>query len=112
MSSTLAKMLGELGRGSGGSGDASGQSLDNVGLFGNPTNSPESSLSSTSGQTNSRSKSGSGRDKTGDGPGAVLPDRNPDLAAPTGAADAAIPLAYRRRVAEYLRRLADDAETR
>ena len=112
MGRTLAKMLGEQGRGAGASGDASRQPLDQIGLFGSLTNSPESPLSSTGSQTNARSKSSTGRDKKSDASSALPDGGNPGIAAPTGAADAAIPLAYRRLVAEYLRRIAEEADPR
>lgn len=114
----LVKMMAGQGRGpSSGMGDGQGESasrspLDNVGLFGSHSSAPESELSLAGSNNPKQRTPGATREKAGSAPSSDPVGENPALAPPAAASDAAIPLIYRRRVAEYLQRIAEESERR
>ncbi|HYH66789.1 MAG TPA: hypothetical protein VD866_18995, partial [Urbifossiella sp.] len=101
----LGNTVGQLLAESGGGASTPGPSSAGVGLYGNlPGLGSSSGAGPVGGSGDGRGDGQGGVTRTGPGPAA--PGCRPPGA--SGASDAAVPAAYRRRVAEYFQRVADE----
>ena len=105
---TVQQLLEEAGlstgRGQGSGGSSQRSSMDNVGLFGNLP-----ALGEAAGDGSSPRGQGSGNQQGGSVRDWSRPAASGNTSTPaSGAADTNVPLPYRRRVADYFQRLAEE----
>jgi hypothetical protein len=101
---TLSQMLGERGFGRG----EMARQNDNIGLYGG-ANLPQDFASSRAGKNSTSKKDGGGAAATRDsGDNAPRANETPGGQVQGSTGEAAVPITYRRRVADYFQRIADE----
>lgn len=111
LGATIEQLLGDMGLGALGEGSGNGysaqrNSLENLGLYGNLP----SADSGQDDRSTASSRAGAGRTRTqrGVAPGQAIGAAGSTTTDAQSAAEASVPLSYRRRVAEYFQRIADE----